>query len=135
SGSTLRHVPMPPTTPRSPGFRHPLHLRPALLLRPTLVALGVAASCAAMPAFARDADAGDPGTSHEHGVTDLDAIRVRATPIARTAEDLARPVAVLAGERLDEAKAASIGETVARLPGVQSSFFGAGVGRPVIRGL
>lgn len=67
--------------------------------------------------------------------TDLDAIVVKATPLARTAEDLARPVEVLAGERLDAAKANSLGETVSRIPGVQSTYFGPGVGRPVIRGL
>lgn len=66
--------------------------------------------------------------------TDLDSVVVKATPLARTAEDLARPVEVLAGERLDAAKANSLGETVNRLPGVQSSYFGPGVGRPVIRG-
>lgn len=66
---------------------------------------------------------------------DLAEIVVRATPLAKTAEDLARPVEVLAGERLDEAKANSLGETVSRLPGVQSSYFGPGVGRPIIRGL
>ena len=66
--------------------------------------------------------------------TDLDAIVVRANPLARTAEDLTRPVDVLAGEQLDAAKANSLGETVNKLPGVQSSYFGPGVGRPIIRG-
>ena len=33
------------------------------------------------------------------------------------------------------AKGATLGETVGRLPGVQSSNFGQGVGRPIIRGL
>ena len=42
---------------------------------------------------------------------------------------------VLTGPRLDEAKAASLGQTVERLPGVQSSHFGPGVGRPIVRGL
>ncbi len=66
--------------------------------------------------------------------TDLDAVVVKASPLARTAENLIRPVEVLAGERLDAAKANSIGETVNKLPGVQSSYFGPGVGRPIIRG-
>ena len=106
--------------------------------RPARLAAALLLCLAALPAAAQDAgDAGDHAHDHDydHGVTDLDALTVRANPIARTAEDLARPVAVLAGERLDEAKAGSIGETVSRLPGVQSSFFGAGVGRPIIRGL
>lgn len=65
----------------------------------------------------------------------LETVEVKATPLAGTAEDLARPVEVLAGERLDEAKASSLGETVGKLPGVQSSYFGPGVGRPIVRGL
>ena len=109
------------TLPRPTAFTSLATLASAILL------------ALAVPASAQDAVPDDAG--HEHGVTDLDTLRVRANPIARTADDLARPVAVLAGERLDDAKANSIGETVARLPGVQSSFFGAGVGRPIIRGM
>ena len=71
---------------------------------------------------------------HLHDPIDLDAVQVRATPIRATADQLSRPVEVLAGERLDAAKSATLGDTVSRLPGVQSSFFGPGVGRPVIRG-
>ena len=91
-------------------------------------ALFVAIALVALPAWAQD----DP---RHDAVKDLTGIVVRANPLARTAEDLTRPVEVLAGERLDEAKASSLGETVSRLPGVQSSYFGPGVGRPIIRGL
>jgi iron complex outermembrane recepter protein len=91
--------------------------------------LFLALAIAALPAAAQD----DP--RHDEEVRDLTGVVVRATPLARTAEDLTRPVEVLAGERLDEAKASSLGETVSRLPGVQSSYFGPGVGRPIIRGL
>lgn len=68
-------------------------------------------------------------------VQDLSGVVVRAVPLPQTAENLSRPVEVLSGARLDEAKANSLGETVSRLPGVQSSYFGPGVGRPIIRGL
>ena len=68
-------------------------------------------------------------------VKDLDEVVVRATLLPQTAETLTRPVEVLAGSRLDEVRAATLGETVNRLPGVQSSYFGPGVGRPIIRGL
>jgi iron complex outermembrane receptor protein len=68
---------------------------------------------------------------HQH---ELDRVVVRASPLPTTAEDLTRPVEVLSGERLDEAKAATLGETVSRLPGVQTSYFGPGVGRPIVRG-
>lgn len=91
----------------------------------TLLSLALLA-CISSPALAQD---------NRHDPKDLDAVVVRATPLARTAEDLALPVEVLAGERLDEARAGSLGETVNRLPGIQSSYFGPGVGRPVIRGL
>ncbi len=74
------------------------------------------------------------GEQHDHEPVDLTRIEVRASPLPGTAEDLARPVEVLTGARLDEAKANSLGETVNKLPGVQSSFFGPGVGRPIIRG-
>ncbi|MBJ7573587.1 TonB-dependent receptor [Luteimonas sp. MC1828] len=100
--------------------------------RPTPLCLALAFALGGLPTVATAAQ-DDP--RHDEEIADLSGIVVRANPLARTAEDLARPVAVLAGEQLDEAKAASLGETVSRLPGVQSSFFGAGVGRPVIRGL
>jgi iron complex outermembrane receptor protein len=59
---------------------------------------------------------------------------VTASPLHDTAAELSKPVDVLAGERLDENRAASLGETISSIPGVQSSNFGPGVGRPVIRG-
>ncbi|WP_242108471.1 TonB-dependent receptor [Luteimonas aquatica] len=94
------------------------------------------------PAFAapapQEAEAAQAGASQpasdEHHVKDLDRVMVTARPIPTTAEDLALPIEVLAGDRLDAAKSNSIGETVAKLPGVQSSYFGPGVGRPIIRG-
>src|SRR5688572_2590027 len=73
-------------------------------------------------------------TGHEHDPKDLNAVEVHASPLAGTAEDLIRPVEVLTGEKLDEVKANSLGETVNKLPGVQSSYFGPGVGRPIVRG-
>lgn len=72
---------------------------------------------------------------HDSAPKDLSAVEVHATPLADTAENLTSPVEVLAGSKLDEAKAGTLGETVAGLPGVQTSNFGAGVGRPIIRGL
>ncbi|MGV8940901.1 MAG: TonB-dependent receptor domain-containing protein [Lysobacter sp.] len=92
----------------------------------------VLALAAALPALASAAEPSNPG--HDHQPIDLTAVQVRATPLPGTTEDLVRPVEVLAGERLDAAKASSLGETVNKLPGVQSSYFGPGVGRPIIRG-
>lgn len=82
------------------------------------------------------AQAAEPAQStlHDHDPVDLAAVEVRATPLPGTADDLVRPVEVLAGARLEAAKSNSLGGTVDKLPGVQSSYFGPGVGRPIIRG-
>lgn len=72
---------------------------------------------------------------HEQATEQLDAVVVTASPLKQSAEELTRPVSVLAGAELDDRRAASLGDTVASLPGVQSAGFGPGVGRPVIRGL
>lgn len=100
-------------------------------LRPA--ALATALALALSPAL-RAADAPQQ-VKHNSAPKDLSAIEVHATPLADTAENLTSPVEVLAGSKLDEAKAGTLGETVAGLPGVQTSNFGPGVGRPIIRGL
>jgi len=89
----------------------------------------VLALTAALPLAAQADDQG-----HDHQPKDLSGVEVKATPLVGTAEDLIRPVDVLAGAKLDEVKANSLGETVGKLPGVQSSYFGPGVGRPIVRG-
>ena len=99
--------------------------------RPHLLALAL---LLALPVHAAD-EPPQSQAAHDRQPRDLAAVEVRATPLADTAESLATPVDVLAGSKLDEAKAGTLGETVAKLPGVQSSNFGPGVGRPIIRGL
>ncbi len=64
-----------------------------------------------------------------------EAITVTAAPDARAAGDVARPVSVLQGSELLVAAEASLGETLARQPGVSTTYFGPGASRPVIRGL
>lgn len=81
---------------------------------------------AALPAWAQD---------HAERARELDTVVIQATPLRQLSEGTARPVEVLTGPALDDRRAATLGETVAGLPGVQSSYFGAGVGRPIIRGL
>ena len=66
--------------------------------------------------------------------TTLDTVQVTAVPLGGSAEDLAHPVEVLHGDALEDRKAGNLGDTVSALPGVQSAFFGTGVGRPIIRG-
>lgn len=73
--------------------------------------------------------------SGESHIKEISGVVVTASLLGDTADTLSKPTDVLAGERLDENRAASLGETVASVPGVQSSNFGPGVGRPVIRGM
>ncbi len=94
-------------------------------------ALSLALAVALLPSLAF---AADDAASRDRHLTELSEVKVTATPLQGDAESLARPVDVLAGERLDEQKAGTLGDTVAKLPGVQSTFFGPGVGRPIIRG-
>ena len=92
----------------------------------------------ALLAAASLANAAEPSTTNDprhDDAKELDTVIVTASPLRQSAEDLSQPIEILSGEALDEAKAATLGETVGKLPGVQSSNFGAGVGRPIIRGL
>jgi len=104
-------------------------MRSSRTLQPHALSLALAA--ALLPSLAFAADDAAPRDRH---LTELSEVKVTATPLQGDAESLARPVDVLAGERLDEQKAGTLGDTVAKLPGVQSTFFGPGVGRPIIRG-
>ncbi len=99
---------------------------PPRRLLDTALALAVLAPAAALAA---DVDADTPRQTR-----DLDAVVVTASPLRGSTESLAKPVDVLVGEELDRSKAATLGDTVAKLPGVQTTYFGTGVGRPIIRG-
>lgn len=65
----------------------------------------------------------------------IERITVTASPLARPEAELAQPATVLGEEELRRRRAANLGDTLAQEPGVQSSAFGAGAGRPIIRGL
>lgn len=81
--------------------------------------------------------AGLPAVVWAHEITS------QATPVDVTAlpfsghDELraAQPVSILFGQRLDEVRGQSLGDALSSLPGVQSSAFGPGAGRPIIRGL
>lgn len=108
----------------------------ALPLRLLLSAWLVGGASAQQPA---------PEHEHEHSGTrpavdrksqvELPAVTVRAAPVAGEAARRLVPRNVLDGIELDEARGASLGQTVANVPGVQAATFGQGASRPVIRGL
>lgn len=81
------------------------------------------------------AQANEMPDSADKEVKTLDALVVKGAPLGQGADKIVQPVEVLAGEKLDVAKSNTLGETVASLPGVSTTYFGPGVGRPVIRGL
>jgi iron complex outermembrane recepter protein len=56
-------------------------------------------------------------------------------PIHQAATETSLPITVLSGDELAREAAATLGETLDRLPGVHNASFGPGVGQPVIRGL
>ena len=65
----------------------------------------------------------------------VDEIIVTALPLTQRLEDVAQPTQVLGGDELRTAIEASIGETLARLPGTSSTYYGPAASRPLIRGL
>jgi len=80
----------------------------------------------APPAYAA-ADAG--------GGKDLEEVVVTAAPYVVSIDSTTTSVNVVKREDLDMAPSAGLGDVLANLPGVRSSFFGPGASRPVIRGL
>jgi iron complex outermembrane receptor protein len=67
-------------------------------------------------------------------VKKLETITVTASPLNASEETMAQPVQVITGDELRRKRASSLGETLSQEPGVQSSAFGPGAGRPIIRG-
>jgi iron complex outermembrane recepter protein len=70
-----------------------------------------------------------------HGTSEPEEIVVLGTPRRQSADELAQSVTVLRGEALERAQSVNLGETLSAELGVNSSFFGAGASRPVVRGL
>src|SRR5688500_16617880 len=116
-----------------------------VLTAATSLHAGAAASDAQDPAIADDAGADvDPQAAERTRAkpaidradeAELPTVVVSAIPGDRAVDRIVRPVGILAGAELDDARAATLGQTVAGMPGVQTTSFGQGVGRPVIRGL
>ncbi len=88
--------------------------------------LATAALVVALPAAAQDAGrARDP-----HRADDL----IVTAPIRQTEADVLQGTSVLSGENLTRELRPSIGETLARLPGVSATSFGPNASRPILRG-
>ncbi|MFN3513244.1 MAG: TonB-dependent receptor [Phenylobacterium sp.] len=73
-----------------------------------------------------------PALAQEREVSE---VVVTAAPFVISMDSVTTSVEVVRREALDLAPSAGLGEVLAGLPGVRSTFFGPGASRPVIRGL
>lgn len=84
-------------------------------------------------------DPHDRDLTHEHETGQehhgIEEVVVRATPLSRNLEELSQSATVLKGNALQREAASSLGETLARQPGLANASFGQNIGRPVIRGM
>lgn len=104
--------------------------------RSSLLTLAIAAALLSSSARANDeADPTAPATAADQKEKTLHEVVVTASPLAQPGSELVKPSAVISGPELDDHRGSTIGETVNQIPGVQTSYFGAGVGRPIIRGM
>lgn len=94
-----------------------------------LFATAAVVAAIAVPAAAEEADARPGG---ERTVSEL---VVTGAPYVVSIDSTLTNVDVVQRGQLDAAPAAGLGDVLAGLPGVRSSFFGPGASRPVIRGL
>lgn len=76
----------------------------------------------------------DPAHNHDEEITDLDEVVISA-PLDRPLYQQAQAASILAAENLNLAVEPTLGQTLARMPGVSSSYFGPASSRPIIRGL
>ena len=99
------------------------------LLATTITALLLSAHAAVADDAVSEADS-DRDELH---TVELDRIEIRAMPLGGTTLDSAQPVDVLAGELLNDRTESTLGETLQFEPGIQTTYFGPGAGRPIIR--
>ncbi len=95
---------------------------PSNLAGPSLVILAIAT----LAAPARAQTAPEPEASPREIIV--------TAPLQQSEGDVLQGVSVLSGRKLDRALRPTIGETLARLPGVSATSFGPNASRPILRG-
>ena len=106
------------------------------MLKKTPYRTSLLTSVAGLAALAPLSGAVAQEEEHEHAFPNrADEIVVTASPIERPAGEIILNVSAIDGEDLQRRLENTIGETLRRQPGVSSTFFGPGAGRPIIRGL
>ncbi|MBS0631281.1 MAG: TonB-dependent receptor [Verrucomicrobia bacterium] len=77
-----------------------------------------------------------PSATEDHeNIVKLDSYVVTAGAGDKTAFDLAQGTSILSGDELRRRTATTLGETLSDTPGVNSTYYGPGASRPIIRGL
>ncbi len=101
-------------------------------------ALPAASQSAASPADEEKSEVpAHKATTHKElpAATDYDELIITGVSQPRTRFDVIQSTSVLSQENLQVALMPTLGETLAELPGISSTYFGPGASRPVIRGL
>lgn len=75
-----------------------------------------------------------PSLTHAQ-TTELEPAVVSASALSLQSQEMTTPAEVVSGQKLIFNRESSLGATLEHLPGLRSNSFGAGAGRPVIRGL
>jgi iron complex outermembrane receptor protein len=102
-----------------------------MFLLPSLRAgCALSALCLALPVHAQQPAADTAGTNYHDQKVDI----VVTALIPRRQGDILSGTSVLAGEQLTRDLRPSIGETLARQPGVSATSFGPNASRPILRG-
>ncbi len=97
------------------------------------VALALCTNLFTTVSLAQQTPANGAAPAHKHET--LEEVVVTANPLGRDSSDLSQSATVLRGDALRSQLSNSLGETLARMPGLSNASFGENVGRPVIRGL
>ena len=85
--------------------------------------------------WAQPTPAGPGAAPMADEVPSLPEVTISAGGLGRPSAEMAAPVSVLEGDDLVLRRGATLGETLDGEPGIRASHFGAGAGRPVVRGM
>ncbi len=102
-----------------------LRRTPLAAIAALIVSTGAFAQSASEPAAAAPTPA----------AATLKEVVVTANPLGSELNDMVAPVSALSGDALSLRQNSTLGETLDKLPGVSSTYFGPNASRPVIRGL
>lgn len=98
-----------------------------------LLLLGSAAMVAVQPTFAQEAPATRPAATSAHATDQSQDIIITA-PFRQSESDVLSGTSVVTGQELTRDLKSTIGETLAKQPGVSATSFGPNSSRPILRG-